>query len=339
MSRLVPTALSLAAIVALSLPLHAAETKTVIGGLSNPCGVAIQPGTGVVYVSDSAAGRVIRWNPSSSDEAEDAITGFPQDVYGKGPMYDIGPLGLAFTNFQTLIVGGGGHPDGSELLRVYGVPAPGATTKADSMQSSLGPIGPSDQTLKGEGNFYGVAATPNAIYVTCNGDDTKGWISKANVRGRRVTDFEPFIPTKTLVDVDAPVGITISKEGNLLVSQMGEMNVPNDSLLTAYSTDGKLLYSVETGLYDIAGLAQHPASGAIYAVDFAWMDTKEGGVFRLKLSGSGDDLSVQATRVATLDRPSACVFADDGTLYVTTFGSGKEGQEKAGQLVAITGLE
>ena len=87
------------------------EVETVVDGLHNPCGIAIQPGTGHVFVADSAAGRIIRINPESAGKPEDVITDFPQDVYGKGPMYPIGPLGLAFITKDLLVVGGGGLPD------------------------------------------------------------------------------------------------------------------------------------------------------------------------------------------------------------------------------------
>lgn len=64
------------------------KVETVVGGLTNPCGVAVQPETGVVFISDSGAGRVVR---VVDGKLEAVITGFPKDVYGKGPMYDIGP--------------------------------------------------------------------------------------------------------------------------------------------------------------------------------------------------------------------------------------------------------
>src|SRR6187431_3042245 len=70
-----------------------AKVEDVVGGLSNPCGVAVQPGTGVVFVSDSATGRVCR---VVDGKLEDVIAGSAKDVYGKGPFYDIGPLGLLF---------------------------------------------------------------------------------------------------------------------------------------------------------------------------------------------------------------------------------------------------
>src|SRR5690242_19091099 len=72
-----------------------AKVEEVVGGLSNPCGIALQPGTNQVYISDSANGRICR---VANGKLQDVITGSPKDVYGKGPFYDIGPLGLVFTS-------------------------------------------------------------------------------------------------------------------------------------------------------------------------------------------------------------------------------------------------
>ncbi|MEK6239689.1 MAG: hypothetical protein N2C14_33635, partial [Planctomycetales bacterium] len=142
-------------------------------------------------------------------------------------------------------------------------------------------------------------------------------------------------------EVDAPVGITIGPEGKLVVSQMGEMNVPKDSLLTVYDPkSGKLEWKAATGLFDIAAVA-YSKSGKLYALDFAWLDTKQGGLFRLDVSKENGKTSVKATKILSLDKPSAMAFAEeDGAevLYVTVFGSGKEGaKKKPGQLLKITG--
>ena len=79
-----------------------AEVKksNLVTKMKNPSGVAIQPETGHVFISDSGNLRVLRYKPGEPKESriEVSINGFPQDVYGKGPMYDIGPLGLAFLN-------------------------------------------------------------------------------------------------------------------------------------------------------------------------------------------------------------------------------------------------
>lgn len=320
--------------------LLAAEPKVsvVFSGLDNPCGVALQPGSGDVFVSDSAAGRIVRYNPKSEgNKALPVVTDFAQDIYGKGPMYNIGPLGLAFAGDGILVVGGGENKDGSEIVSVFAVPAAGKMIKASDAKFKLGPIGPSAESVMGEGNFYGLALTQGAIYVTSNGDDTKGWILKAEMTAAGPSGLKPFIATKVaLEDTDAPVGITMSKEGNLMVGQMGEVNKPADSLLTSYSPQGKLLMRAATGLHDIAGLAYSP-SGKLYAVDFAWIDPTQGGLFRLDLTKDGDSTKVKAVKIAALDKPSALAFDKDGAAYVTVFGTAKEGGGKPGQLVKITG--
>ncbi len=316
-----------------------AETKveTVVGGLSNPCGLAIQPETGHVFVSDSAAGRIIR---VVDGKAEDVITGFPQDIYGKGPMYSIGPLGLAFLDKDTLVVGDGGFKDGEEYVRIYTIPAAGkaALDYDKDTKAKLGPILGKDD-VKPEGNLYGVAIGKTAIYVTCNGDDTKGWISKIDINGTKFGDLARYIPTKEAVEVDAPVAITLSAEGELVVGQMGEMNVAKDALLTFYSAKtGKKLLNLPTGLFDITGLAYQPKTGLLFATDFAWMDAKEGGLFRLDRKMKDGKMGVEAVKVVGLDKPTALAFAADGTLYATVVGpkGEKDNAPKEGSLVKIT---
>ncbi len=319
----------------LALASHAqdsAKHEAVVGGLSNPCGIAVQPETGHVFVADSAAGRVIR---IVEGKAQDVITGSPKDVYGKGPFYDIGPLGLAFLGKSALVVGDGGFKDGDEFLRVYTVPEagqPALNYEKDGVKS--GPLAPADGVV-GEGNLYGLAASKIAVYVTCNGDDTKGWVGKADITGTKLGKLERFIPTKEAVEVDAPVGITISPRDEIVVGQMGEINKPKDSLLTFYSAKtGMKLLNLETGLHDIAGVAYSPTTGNLYAVDFAWMAPDEGGLFRLD-SDQADAGSLKAVKIASLDKPTALAFAPDGTLYVTVVGPKKQDENapKEGQLL------
>jgi hypothetical protein len=326
--------------IALATGAGAAEPKVtaLITGLDNPCGVAVQPNTGTLFVSDSAAGRIIRFNPNSASRATPVVTEFGQDIYGKGPMYNIGPLGLGFLNQQTLVVGGGEKVDGQEILSIFTVPAEGKSITADQAKHKLGPLGPSEETKMGEGNFYGVAVTPQAIYITSNGDDTKGWILRAEVNDNTPGELKPFIATKVaLEDTDAPVGITLASDGSLVVGQMGEVNKPGDSLLTVYDKSGKLLLRAATGLHDIAALAYSP-SGKLYAVDFAWVDAGQGGLYRLDVSKDGQSATCKATKIASLDKPTAMAFGTDGSLYVTVFGTAKEGaRTKPGQLLKIAG--
>jgi DNA-binding beta-propeller fold protein YncE len=261
------------------------------------------------------------------------INGFPTDIYGKGPMYDIGPLGLAFLDEETLVVGDGSRPDGSELVRVFKVGTEGAEKpqKEKNAAHTLGPIPPGDDSVMGEGNFYGVAVLDGAIYVTNNGDDTKGWISRAkSAEG----PLELHIATKPLVEVDAPVAITTNDKGQLVVGQMGEMTQPGDSLLTIYDPEsGELEASYETGLSDIAGLAYSPKTGKLYAADFSWHDTSQGGLFELTVSGD----KCTAKKLYELDKPTALAFDDDGNLYITVFGTAEEGaKQKPGKVLRVT---
>ncbi len=47
---------------------------------------------------------------------------------------------------------------------------------------------------------------------------------------------------------------------------------------------------------------------------------------------------VATVKVMSLDKPTSLAFAPDGTLYVTAFGTAKEGSdEKPGQLLKIKG--
>ncbi|MEQ8785516.1 MAG: hypothetical protein RIC55_04425 [Pirellulaceae bacterium] len=330
-------------LAALTLMLCAASTwaqtkvETLVEGLNNPCGVAVQPETGDVFVADSGAHRIVR---VTDGKAEEVIVGFPNDVYGKGPMYDIGPLGLAFLGKDTLVVGGGGKPDGEEMLRVYEVPAAGSEPiKADKMVASFTLPGKdvgTDKEIKGEGNFYALVVIGDAIYVSSNGDDTKGWVNKATIKDGKVVSYERSVATKEATGVDAPVGVTSQpRSGALVVGQMGEITVPNDALVTFYNPkNGKMRMNLETGLFDITGLAYSP-KGRLYATDFAWMDTAEGGLFRLIPQRDGDKQGITTEKVTSLDKPTALTFGPDGALYITVIGTASEENANAGKLLKI----
>ena len=113
----------------------AAEVEVVSEGLYNPCGVAVQPETGHVFVADSGNLKVVR---IVDGKPQDVIVDFGTDVYGKGPKYQVGPLGIAFLDTNTLVVGGGGSPDGEEKLYAFTVPAVGEPAiKASEANSAM----------------------------------------------------------------------------------------------------------------------------------------------------------------------------------------------------------
>jgi DNA-binding beta-propeller fold protein YncE len=301
------------------------RVTVILNDLDNPSGIAIQPETGAIFVSNSGASQIIK---VVNGKAEPVITDFPVDVYGKGPKYNIGPLGMVFLNKNTLVVGGGGLPDGQDLLRVYELKDDGKPIKAEEMKAKFAL--PEEGDIKGEGNFYGVAATADAIYVTCNGDDTKGWVSQAKRNGTEVGPYSRYLATKEATQVDAPVGITVSPEGGyLVIGQMGEINVPNDSLITFYDAASKQMkLNLKTNLHDITALAYSPRK-LLYVTDYAWADTTQGGLFQI-LKDTSAESGMRAKKIVGLDKPTAMVFDADGALYITTIG-----EEKKGQLIQI----
>lgn len=307
------------------------KPKVSVIHLDNPSGVVPHPTTKHVFVT--AKQGVFRFVPGRPGKIYMEVEGFPTDVYGKGPMYDIGPLGCTLWGNDRLIVADGSRKDGEELVRIYKIEdaVPTAERKEDAAEFTLGPIAPGDLSPKGEGNFYGAVVWNDAIYVTSNGDDTKGWIAKSVIADGKPGPLTPTIATKEATEVDAPIGITISPDkSQLVVSQGGEVNMPGDSLLTTYGADGKLIKKYATGLHDITGLAYSP-SGKLYATDFAWVDPTQGGLFELVIEGE----EVKPKKILSLDRPTALAFDADGALYVTVFG----GWDKFYTLPAGTDLE
>ncbi len=305
-----------------------------VWNLDNPCGIAIHPETGHFFIAEHRG--VVRIYQRDTDENTPPrqrrgrameITGYPSDVYGKGPMYDIGPLGLAFLDNDHLVVGDGSRPDGQELVRIYKIsatPPEQPTNEADAAYT-LGPIPPSDMTNQGEGNFYGVCVTDKAIFCTCNGDDTKGWVARALIENGKPGKLELFIATKPQVNVDAPVPITQNSEGELVIGQMGEINLPQDSLLTFYDPEtGKLKRSYKTTLHDIVGIAYSPDSGKLYALDYAWLNTSEGALYELTIEGD----ECKARKIMALDKPTAIAFDKNGHAYITCIGTAEEGSDR-----------
>jgi hypothetical protein len=70
---------------------------------------------------------------------------------------------------------------------------------------------------------------------------------------------------------------------------MGAVTVTYDALLSFYDArDGRLLYNEPTGLHDIIALTYSP-KGHLYALDFAWTDLSQGGLFRLDNDGAGGE--------------------------------------------------
>ena len=315
------------------------QAKVLVTNLDNPCGLAIHPETGHLFIATRVA--VYHYAPQEQDREKKIgyhIIGFPTDIYGKGPEYQIGALGLAFFDNKHLVVGGGSRPDGEELLHVFEIDESAdhdelKPIQEDDAKFTLGPIAASDMTARGEGNFYGVAVIEKSVFITCNGDDTYGWVARTQFQDDQFGDLELYIPTKQKtaeklgdVGVDAPGPATVSPDGKeLVIGQKGEVNIEADSLLTTYNPEtGELTGLWQTDLNDIVGLAYDPKNGDLYCTDFSWVKPEAGALYRLKIDGE----ELQSEKVMNLDKPTARAFDKDGNLYVTIFGTAEE-QEAA----------
>jgi DNA-binding beta-propeller fold protein YncE len=308
------------------------KPESVLVNLVNPCGVAVQPQTGFVYVSSRYG--VYCYDPSYKKPKEHkawvVIDGYPEHVgtWEIGSKYDVGPLGLAFLDKDRLVVGGGSRKSGEDLVRVYRVPSkqlgPTDWMREEAAAATLGPIKSGKDTLKGEGTYYGVAIGGDAIWVTCQGDDSKGWVAKADIKDAKASELKlgelkPLIQTKTVTDTALPAAITFTPDGKeLIVGQMGDTDSDNaDSILAFYDpTNGSLKRKLKAGLRDLTGLAYSPKTKTLYATDLSLKSPFSGGLFSLTIDGE----TVKPTKIAPLDKPTALAFDAAGHLYVSILG-------------------
>ena len=100
------------------------KAKVLVTNLENPSGLAIHDGTGDIFIASECG--VYRFKPTEKDpekkihlEIINSLWDTTSDVYGKGPMYTIGPLGLAFMDQEHLVVGDGSRKGCEEVVRVY----------------------------------------------------------------------------------------------------------------------------------------------------------------------------------------------------------------------------
>ena len=325
----------------------AANGTLMLSGLDTPWAIAVQPTTFDWLISEAGAGRVVRSTPSgSAKEPQPVITGFAVRNFGENPAYKVGPLGLAFLDKDTLVVGGGDLGPGADLVRIYTVPAAGKSIPVDETKvfsemkpgGKLGPVAAGEQSKTGEGNFFSVAANASNLFALGQGDPDKCWVLKADLVAGKPGDLKPLFAAKKESGHAGAFAMTLSGRGELVVGTRSETNKPRCAVLTFFhSRTGKSLLSINTGLNEIVGLAYGPKTKYLYALDMSSHEPGQGGLFRLDDDGQG---GVKALKIAALDRPTSMAFVPDGSaLLVTILGKfPADSNDKPGQVIKFTGL-
>jgi DNA-binding beta-propeller fold protein YncE len=317
-------------------PSQSVKAETVVGGLNSPCGVAIQPETGTLFVSDSGEGRICR---IVEGKLEPVIAGSRRNALALSAKHQVGPLGLLFLDRERLVVGDGGYGEGQDCVRVFKLPAASAEplNYEDSGLLKLGPLA-AEGDFKATGSFFGLAANKAGLYVTSTGKDHSS-ILKAEIRGTKLGDLTRIDPSPTPSVSQHPTPIVVSMRGELVVAETGRPDASDESVLKFYSarTDEPLL-SLKTGLHSVTALGYSPKSGLLYATNFASSRSGDGGVYRLDSDSSTGELKIKPTRIASLAKPSALAFDKDGNAYVTLFGDESEEAPHGGSVVKVSGL-
>jgi hypothetical protein len=312
------------------------KAKILLDQLDHPCGVAVRPmSAGELFVAESGAGRVLRVRLNEPPESTVAIEGFPRAEVGGDQKHSLGPLAVAFVDRTTLVVGEGGEPKGADVVRVYQLPDDGKTLAFDKSKFTLRASSPEPLSAS-EGDFFAIATKSTTLFAAGSAEGAAGWVFKADIAGLTAPILNRFIETRRETGARAPRAIDLSKRGDLVVAQAGDFGAKKDSVVCFYhAASGKRLLKLDTGLYDIVGLA-FSKYGLLYAIDHAASDPSAGGLFRLDMDVRGGRQAIKAVRLLPLDRPAGLVIPSDRELFVTTFGKG-DGPNggKLGQLLKI----
>ncbi len=326
------------ATVALAAP-PSVKVETVADKLSAPMGLAVRPGLNELYISESGAGQIVRLYSDRPGAPTVVVTGFPTRPFASDAKFNVGPLGLTFLDRQRLVVGTGGASDGRDVVCIFAPPLDEHPLAMKDAKQTLGPLVAPDGGHHQLGSFFGVVATPYALFVSTRGDDG-GWIARSIApEGMNLAGLQPAISTKALSGVGGPTALVVSKRGELIAAEIGDPNKPKDTRLGFYDPkprQGRLLLSVPTGLPDIAGLA-YSSTGMLYAIVPGWRDGKDAGLYRIDAELVDGKMSAKSVKIVDLERPTALAFTADGTLFVTVLGSAAANGDKSGSLVKIVG--
>jgi hypothetical protein len=315
--------------------------ETIFTGLKNPCGVAIRPGESTdryeIFVADSGAGRIIRLTSDAPQTGPvEVVTGFALSQLGDINL-TVGPTGLLFLDCRRMVVGVSG--DDGASVRLFELAEGAAALAADSPKQQI--------KLKsdrgGLNHAYAIARTQanetvrDALVITCFDNDSSGDVRTIILRADVLTELTLLTASKVQSEITFPAAVAIGDGGYIVVGWIGSLRTRRDSRLTFYNpVNGATLMELSTDLHDIQSLAYSPRTGNLYAADAAWMEPKDGGLFRVDAANEPGAFKCVAVKVADVKHPSALAFGPDGALYITAVGDPGENNSQ-GVLLRVTG--
>lgn len=336
-----------------------AQTQTTVStGFNSPMGVLVAP-DGDVWVIDSGIGgnreietispegekitakvgdtaRVVRVSP---DGTQTEVATLPsmlmgQEATGGARLALLDDTVYATSGVWTEFAGSEAQP---LMASVVAVSEGGVEEVADiwAFEAQENPDG-----FVKESHPYGLTAGSDGLYLADAGANN---LVKVNPESGEVTLIATFsgipgpLPNPARGGAKesdpVPTGVALGDDGTVYVSFLpGFPFTPGSAKVVAVAEDGSVS-DYATGLTMVTDLQMGP-DGALYAVQLGEFGEQgptpnTGAVVRL-LDGQSE------TVLEGLSFPTAMVFADDGSAYLTLNGVGAPG---SGELVKVTGLE
>jgi hypothetical protein len=315
------------------------RTEVVAKGLDNPCGLALRTAVEKdapqeIYFVESGAGRVMRL--VGSGEPQEVLTGLETRTLEK-PKIRLSASALGFVTASKLAVLGGLKKEYLEQIGLFALPGEERVLTPADMESAVTLKTFQDIVFQEPPGFQGMIVGDTVAFFSNYVPNRFGDIYRASLSANRIDEPKRMSFRQAGDDLIAPVGLCMGPPGRtqyLVASFMGEMGGDRDSRVAfIVPSSGVVALELIPGLLDVVGLAYSPW-GNLYAIDFAAGD-KAGGVYRLDDSRLNNRPACRAVKIVDIARPTSLVFDKYGVLYVSSLG--KEGSEKQGQIIKVSG--
>ena len=303
--------------------------RMILDHLDHPMGIAIQPITGHLFVSETGQGRVGR---VVDNRLVEVVNGFSQSDPNCQVENGQGPLGLVFLDASALFVGEGGEKDNGDRLRMFELDDHVKTipSAADSAAGGHFREDESRSQANRDGDLYAVTNAPIGIYVTSNNGLGK-W-SVENGKLRRFLAWGGLQHDEQLAN-SMSRALTISPEGFVVVGMNSETT---SWLVFMDGATGIIKCKFPLELKEIRGLAYCVETGELFALEYS-QQGPGAGLYRL--NAKDFNTRCECELVIGLPRPTAMCFGPRGELYVTVVGlESAESELPVGQLLEITGF-